>query len=97
MKKSRNTVPVCAGLFYDACVVCNRVILDDMRSTSCTLKDIAEISGDWWIWGSDLHQVIRLGQRVEQTGVALRQHSWPNGEIANLVGVVTDTNKVQTK
>ena len=46
MKKSRNTVPVCAGLFYDACVVCNRVILDDMRSTSCTLKDIAEISGD---------------------------------------------------
>ena len=30
----------------DASVVCNRVILDDMRSTSCTLKDIAEISGD---------------------------------------------------
>ena len=30
----------------DACVVCNRVILDDKRSTSCTLKDIAEIPGD---------------------------------------------------
>ena len=46
MKKSRNTVPVCAGLFYDAFVVCNRFILDDMRSTSCTLKDIAEFPGD---------------------------------------------------
>ena len=30
----------------DACVVCNRVILYDKRSTSCTLKDIGEISGD---------------------------------------------------
>ena len=30
----------------DACVVCNRVTLDYKLSTSCTLKDIAEISGD---------------------------------------------------
>ena len=30
----------------DACVVCNRMILDDKRSTSCTLKDIAEFPGD---------------------------------------------------
>ena len=36
----------------DACVVCNRMILDDKRGTSCTLKAIAEISGDSWIWRS---------------------------------------------
>ena len=41
----------------DACVVCNRVILDYELSTSCTLKDIAENSGDSWIWRSCLQRL----------------------------------------
>ena len=44
----------------DACVVCNRVILDYELSTSCTLKDIAENSGDWWIWGSCSDETVAL-------------------------------------